>query len=234
MSRGGCDEMGYEAAFGEYDLKISLGGKASTACLTVATIAAISPQSVAASSGGRIGGGYTPREIFPSAPPMQQEQPRQSSQSKYDGRPRRSLDIDSGDGNRIYVSYRGNGPEPKRLRQRTVSKSDFDNMPSSRITAGDAVVIGTVTAGVLALQRYNHDRYQEKSELNRGSPIFPGQGSTFPVGTETAFVTTIQLALFYERRGGRGDVLETLKGLSQTADVNTREGLASLISEVIN
>lgn len=94
-------------------------------------------------------------------------------------------------------------------------------------------MIGSITAGIVALQRYNRNRYDEMGRLD-GSSLNTRRGWGTAEGTETPALTKLQMALFIEHREGRRDMLSTLKVLSQSADVNTRGGLAALVDEVIN
>lgn len=102
---------------------------------------------------------------------------------------------------------------------------------------GDVIMVGGVSAGIAAVQRYNRKKHLEEEDLyNReaSSRTAAAGWSAKPAsgGGGTAVVSTLQLAMFCDRRGGQRDVLETLNKLSQTADVNSPRGLSTLVNEV--
>lgn len=200
----------------------------------VATTVVAQP-STAAVTGGRIGGGS---QSYPTTPPIQQQQqqqqPRQEPGRVYSPT-RAGRDIESSGGGRVHVTYWGQRPGARRGRQRPFNPAVGD-VVSTKVTAGDVVVVGGVTAGVMAIQRYNRDRHEEGGEYHRGGAPAATRGWNAPPskkGKETAVVTTLQVAMFCDRGNGRGDALNTLTEMSQSADVNTAGGLSALVNEVL-
>lgn len=195
------------------------------ATLVSVASATMQRQSLAAVTGGRIGGSYTTPQDFPSIPQIEQQQSQQNNLPS--GSPSGpGFDIGAGD-LRTQVRFKSNGHGPRRSRQQVPGTPDKGDAVSTELTARDTVVLGIMTAGVLALQRYNEERRREGRGLPDGLPNAPG-------GSSAALVTTLQVALFHPRGGDGLDVLSSLKELSQTADVNSREGLAALIDEVMD
>ena len=201
--------------------------------LFLAATTACSEASLAAVTGGRIGGGYTPpaAERTPSAPPMQQEQRYQAPQRQQQYQPRAGRDVYGSEGSRFHVSF--DGGRMGRRSTRVRFDQDAGDVASGTITPGDVVMVGGVSAAVAAAQRRNRKRYLEEDSEGYGrrrSPNRPGRADRSK--QTTAVVTTLQLSLYCDRKGGQGDVLATLDNLSQTADVNSPRGLSTLINEV--
>lgn len=200
-----------------------------------ATTIACSQASSAAVTGGRIGGGYTPPpERTPSAPPMEQQQryqaPRQQQQQY---QPRAGRDIYGSDGSRFHIRF--DGARGGRRSTRVRFDPDAGDVPSTTITPGDVVMIGGVSAGVAAVQRYNRKRFlgeEGQGDGRRSSPTMPARAGRKSGSKQEAVVTSLQLSLYCDRKGGQGDLLATLDKLSQTADVNSPRGLSALINEV--
>lgn len=193
----------------------------------VGACTAFSQASTAALSGGRIGGGgHTIPDSARNAPPAQQQQQPQAPLDDYspstEGR-----DIYGSAGSRVRVNYRGKSG--RRRGSRVQFNQDVSDVTSNRITPGDAVMIGGVSAGAVALQRYNRKRFlEEGNEHYKGYP-----GSAAPKASkETAVVTTLQLSMYCDRKGGVRDALLALDKLSQNADVNSPRGLSVLVNEV--
>lgn len=202
--------------------------------LVLSATTACSQASVAAVSGGRIGGGYTPPtpEHTPSAPPMHQEQRYQAPQPQQQYRPRAGRDIYGSDGSRFHITY--DGGRMGRRSTRVRFNPDAGDVPSSTITPGDVAMVGGVSAAVAAVQRYNRKRFLEEEGHDYGkhrSPTRPRRAGR-KGSTQKAVVSTLQLSLWCDRTGGLGDILATLGRLSQTADVNSPRGLSTLINEV--
>lgn len=202
--------------------------------LVLSATTAYSQASIAAVTGGRIGGGYTPpaAERTPSAPPMQQEQRYQAPQRQQQYQPRAGRDIYGSDGSRFHITF--DGGRMGRRSTRVRFDPDAGDVPSSTITAGDVAMVGGVSAAVAAVQRYNRKRFLEEEGQDYGrrrSPTLPGRADR-KGSKQTAVVSTLQLSLWCDRTGGLGDVLATLDNLSQTADVNSPRGLSTLINEV--
>lgn len=204
--------------------------------LVLSATTACSQASMAAVTGGRIGGGYTPpaAERTPSAPPMQQEQRYQAPQRQQQQyQPRAGRDIYGSDGSRFHITFDGGrmGRRSKRVR----FDPDAGDVPSTTVTPGDIAMVGGVSATVAAVQRYNRKRFLEEEGQDYGrrrSPTLPGRADRKGGKQQTAVVSTLQLSLWCDRTGGQGDVLATLDNLSQTADVNSPRGLSTLINEV--
>lgn len=204
--------------------------------ILLAATMACSQASSAAVTGGRIGGGYTPPpERTPSAPPMEQQQryqpPQQQQQQQY--QPRAGRDIYGSDGSRFHIRF--DGARGGRRSSRVRFDPDAGDVPSTTITPGDVVMIGGVSAGVAAVQRYNRKRFLEEEGQDQGrrsSPTLPARASRKSGSKQEAVVTSLQLSLYCDRKGGQGDLLATLDKLSQTADVNSPRGLSALINEV--
>ncbi len=200
--------------------------------LVLAATTAFSEASLAAVTGGRIGGGYTPppAERTPSAPPMQQEQRYQAPQRQQQYPPRAGRDIYGSEGSRFHITY--DGGRMGRRATRVRFNPDAGDVVSNTITPGDVAMVGGVSAAVAAAQRHNRKRFLEEENEGFGrrrSPTRPGRADP---SKQTAVVTTLQLSLYCDRKGGLGDVLATLDNLSQTADVNSPRGLSTLINEV--
>lgn len=192
----------------------------------------------AAVTGGRIGGGYTgARESRPSAPPMpQQQQPYRQPQSEYNpSQTGVGVDVYSR-GSGIHVQFRGPGSGSRRAR--SLRRASYDpeagDAVATKISPGDVAMIGGVSAGIMALQRRNRDRYLDENGGGGGnnSSGRAATPSTARGSRETAVVTTMQMAIFCERQGGRNDVLGTLDALSQSADAASPSGLSALVNEV--
>lgn len=201
--------------------------------LTAAT--ACSQASVAAVTGGRIGGGgYTapPAERTPSAPPMQQQQRYKPPPQRRQYSPRAGRDIYGSEGSRFHVSF--DNARGGRRSNRARFNHNAGEITSSTITPGDVAMVGGVSATIAAVQRYNRKRFLEDEAEGYGrAPSSPPQARAARKGREpAAVVTTLQLSLFCDRKGGQGDVLATLDKLSQTADVNSGRGLSTLVNEV--
>lgn len=202
--------------------------------LVFSATTAFSQASIAAVTGGRIGGGYTPpaAERTPSAPPMQQEQRYQAPQRQKQYQPRAGQDIYGSEGSRFHITYDGGRMGRRSARARF--DPDAGDVPSSTITPGDVAMVGGVSAAVAAVQRYNRKRFLDEEGQEYGRPRSPAlQGRADRKGSkQTAVVSTLQLSLWSDRTGGPGDVLAALDHLSQTADVNSQRGFSTLISEV--
>lgn len=102
---------------------------------------------------------------------------------------------------------------------------------------GDVIMVGGVSAGIAAVQRYNRKKQLEEEDLHNRGPSTRNAAAGWSAkpasgGGGTAVVSTLQLAMFCDRRGGQRDVLDTLNKLSQTADVNSPRGLSTLVNEV--
>lgn len=202
--------------------------------LVLSATTACSQASIAAVTGGRIGGGYTPpaAERTPSAPPMQQEQRYQAPQRQQQYQPRAGRDIYGSEGSRFHITF--DGGRMGRRSNRVRFDPDAGDVPSTSITPGDVAMVGGVSAAVAAVQRYNRRRFLEeegRGDGRRRSPTLAGRADR-KGGKQTAVVSTLQLSLWCDRTGGLGDVLATLDNLSQTADVNSPRGLSTLINEV--
>lgn len=202
--------------------------------LVLSATTACSQASIAAVTGGRIGGGYTPpaAERTPSAPPMQQEQRYQAPQRQQQYQPRAGRDIYGSEGSRFHISF--DGGRMGRRSTRVRFDPDAGDVPSTSITPGDVAMVGGVSAAVAAVQRYNRKRFLEEEGQDYGgrrSPTLAGR-AVRKGSKQTAVVSTLQLSLWCDRTGGLGDVLATLDHLSQTADVNSPRGLSTLINEV--
>lgn len=203
--------------------------------LVFSATTACSQASIAAVTGGRIGGGYTPpaAERTPSAPPMQQEQRYQAPQRQQQQyQPRAGRDIYGSDGSRFHIVF--DGGRMGRRSTRVRFDPDAGDVPSSTITPGDVAMVGGVSAAVAAVQRYNRKRFlEEEGQGNdrRRSPNLVGRADRMG-SKQPAVVSTLQLSLWCDRTGGLGDVLATLDHLSQKADVNSPRGLSTLINEV--
>lgn len=207
--------------------------------LLLAATTVCSQASIAAVTGGRIGGGgYTTPDRAPSAPPMQQQQQRYeaptTSQEYYT--PRAGRDIYGSDGSRTHIKFSLGGRAGRRGGGRARFNPDVGDVTSTSITPGDVVMIGGVTAGVVAAQRNNRKRFLEDG---RGSPGPASPPATTRSGggggggsRETCAVTTLQLSTYCDRGGGKRDLLATLDKLSQTADVSSPSGLSALVNEV--
>lgn len=186
--------------------------------------------SVAAVTGGRIGGGgYSVPSRGPSAPPTQQQQQRYEAASPEYRPPRAGRDIYGSDGSRVHIQF-GNGGGRRGYRSSRLN-SNVGDVTSTAVTPVDVAMVGAVGAGVMALQRYNRKRFLEEEQ---GSAQ-PGQGGGSGGrggGKEASVVTTLQFSVYCDRRGGAGDLLSTLDSLSQTAEVNTSRGLSALVVEV--
>lgn len=203
--------------------------------LVLAATTACSQASVAAVTGGRIGGGgYTapPAERTPSAPPMQQQQRYKPPPQQRQYQPKAGRDIYGSEGSRFHVSFDNSRMGRRSTRARF--NPDAGGITSSTITPGDVAMVGGVSATIAAVQRYNRKRFLEEEAEGYGKvPPSPAQAGTRRKGKEpTAAVTTLQLGLYCDRKGGQGDVLATLDKLSQTADVNSGRGLSTLVNEV--
>ena len=202
--------------------------------LLLAATTACPQASLAAVTGGRIGGGgYTTPDRAPSAPPMQQQQQRYeaptTSQEYYS--PRAGRDIYGSDGSRTHIKFSLGGRAGRRGGGRARFNPDVGDVTSTSITPGDVIMIGGVTAGVVAAQRKNRKRFLEdsgESATTRSGGGGGGGGSS----RETCAVTTLQLSMYCDRGGGRRDLLATLDKLSQTADVSGPSGLSALVNEV--
>eukprot|EP00752_Nemacystus_decipiens_P007717 g6900.t1 len=203
--------------------------------LVLSATTACSQASIAAVTGGRIGGGYTPpaAERTPSAPPMQQEQRYQVPQRQQQQyQPRAGRDIYGSDGSRFHITF--DGGRMGRRSTRVRFDPDAGDVPSTSITPGDVAMVGGVSAAVAAVQRYNRKRFLEEEGQDYGGrrpPTLAGRADRNG-RKQTAVVSTLQLSLWCDRTGGFGDVLATLDHLSQTADVNSPRGLSTLINEV--
>lgn len=195
----------------------------------------------AAVTGGRIGGGYAgARESRPSAPPMpQQQQPYRQPQSEYSpSQPGVGVDVYSR-GSGVRVQFRGAGSGSRRAR--SLRRASYDpeagDVVATKMTPGDVAMIGGVSAGIMALQRRNRKRYLDENGGDgghnpNGRAVTSGTPTAARGSRETAVVTTIQMAIFCERKGGRNDVLGTLDAMSQTADATSPGGLSALVNEV--
>lgn len=202
--------------------------------MLLAATTACSHAATAAVTGGRIGGGgYTVPDHASSAPPVQQQR-YQAPPQRYDPPTNSAGDIYGSDGSRVHISY--SGKQGRRRGSRFRFNQDVGDVTSNSITAGDVVMVGGVSAGVMALQRYNRKRFLEEGHDGYGSAspkALPASARGLAKGgRETAVVTTLQLSMFCDRQGGRGDLLGTLEKLSQTADVNSPRGLSALVNEV--
>ncbi|CAM9724379.1 unnamed protein product [Scytosiphon promiscuus] len=203
--------------------------------LVLAAATAGSQASMAAVTGGRIGGGgYTApaAERTPSAPPMQQQQRYKPPPQQRQYQPRAGRDIYGSEGSRFHVSF--DNARGGRRSSRARFNPDAGDIPSSTITPGDVAMVGGVSATIAAVQRYNRKRFLEEETEGYGrAPSSPPQARARGKGREpTAVVTTLQLSLYCDRKGGQSDVLATLDKLSQTADVNSGRGLSTLVNEV--
>lgn len=204
--------------------------------ILVAATTACSLTSSAAVTGGRIGGGYTPPpDRAASAPPMEQQQryqaPQQRQQQQYP--PRAGRDIYGSDGSRFHIRF--DGARGGRRSTRVRFDPDASDVPSRTMTPGDVVMIGGVSAGVAAVQRYNRKRFLEEEGQGYGrrtSPTLPARSNRNGGRKQESVVTSLQLSLYCDRKGGQEDLLATLDKLSQTADVNSPRGLSALINEV--
>lgn len=206
--------------------------------LLLAATTACSQASVAAVTGGRIGGGgYTAPDRAPSAPPMQQQQQRYeaptSSQEYYS--PKAGRDIYGSDGSRTHIKFSYGGRAGRRGGRARLNP-DVGDVTSTSITPGDVIMVGGVSAGLMAAQRHNRKRFLEEGG---GSPGASPPATTTRTGVgggggsrETSAVTTLQLSTYCDRGGGRRDLLATLDKLSQTADVSGPLGLSALVNEV--
>lgn len=202
----------------------------------LAATTACSQASIAAVTGGRIGGGgYTAPDRAPSAPPMQQQQRYDApttSQEYYS--PRAGRDIYGSDGSRTHIKFSLGGRAGRRGGGRARFNPDVGDVTSTSVTPGDVIMIGGVTAGVVAAQRRNRRRFLEEGGV--GSPGAASPPATTRSGggssRETCAVTTLQLSTYCDRAGGRRDLLATLDKLSQTADVSGPSGLSALVNEV--
>lgn len=199
--------------------------------LILAATTACPQASSAAVTGGRIGGGYTPPpERAPSAPPMEQQQRYQApQQQEQQYQPRAGRDIYGSEGSRFHIKF-DSAQGPRRSTRRF--DPDAGSVPSSTITPGDVVMVGGVSAGIAAVQRYNRKRFLEENGQDDSSPTLPARAGRKGGNKQEAVVTSLQLSLYCDRNGGQGDLLATLDKLSQTSDVNSPRGLSALISEV--
>lgn len=204
------------------------------AAVTVAAATTACSGSVAAAlTGGRIGGGYTgARENSrPSAPPIQQQQPyyQRQSQREYTP-PQAGRDIYGSAGSRVHIEFGDLTPGARKGRRaRAKFNPDTGDLVATRITPGDVAMITGVSAVVAAMQRRNRNRYLEEKT---GEDDANGSPSSARGVRKAAVVTTMQVALYCERKGGREDVLGTLDALSQNADVTSPGGLSVLVNEV--
>ena len=205
--------------------------------LLLAATTACSQASIAAVTGGRIGGGgYTVPDRAPSAaPPMQQQQQRYEAPTPQLYSPRAGRDIYGSDGSRTHIKFSYGGRAGRRG-GRVRYDPDVGEVTATSISPGDVVMIGGVSAGVIAARRYNRKRFLEEGggSIDASSPSatrsrLGGGGSS---GRETSAVTTLQLSTYCDRGGGRRDLLATLDKLSQTADVSGPLGLSALVNEV--
>lgn len=205
--------------------------------LLLAATTACSQASLAAVTGGRIGGGgYTAPDRAPSAaPPMQQQQQRYEAPTPQEYNPRAGRDIYGSDGSRTHIKFSYGGRAGRRG-GRARYDPDAGEVTATSISPGDVVMVGGVSAGLIAARRYNRKRFLEEGggSIDASSPSTTrsrvgGGGSS---GTETSAVTTLQLSTYCDRAGGRRDLLATLDKLSQTADVSGPLGLSALVNEV--
>ena len=222
--------VGKDAIESDYSPRCSLSEPSqvasTSAALMLAAAAAVSQPSAVAASGGRISGGYNPPERAPSAPSLQQQR-YQSPRQKYTP-PTAGRDIHGTGDTRFNINFRGK--EGSRRGNRVRVNSNVGDAKSDSMKSGDVAVIGGISAGIVALQRYNRKRFLEDGGGYADGP------STSPLAmsaTKTAVVTSIQVSMFCNRQAGKGSVLTALGDLSKTADVESPRGLSALVNEVL-
>ncbi|CAN0109700.1 unnamed protein product, partial [Discosporangium mesarthrocarpum] len=197
---------------------------------------ALSRPAVAVGTGGRIGGGVgnVPEQHRSAPSETQSERQRVEPTFRTSGsrRGRGSSSIVGGSsGAKIWW-----GPSndldsagvPSRPVRNHRFKHEYD-ITSERLTPADVLVVGGATAGIVALQRRN-----SKGGGGGGQRGVNGERAGQGVGSVggDAVVTTLQVAFYCDRLGGRGDVLDALDSLSRTANISSQKGLATLMSDV--
>lgn len=111
----------------------SLPGTLPIFLATATTTVLGSQPSMAAVTGGRIGGGYNVPEQNPSAPPIQRQQQQPYRPQQY-GPPRAGRDILGSDGSRVHINFSGSGG--RRRGNRARFNPDVGDVTSSSVTPG--------------------------------------------------------------------------------------------------
>lgn len=196
--------------------------------LAAATFAGGLQTSNAAVTGGRIGGGYDVPDRAPSPPPIQRQQQMYKSPQQQYTPPQAGRDIQGTDGIRIHIDFRGK--EGSRRGNRIRYNPSVGDMTSDPITAGDIAIVGGLTVGIMAIQRYNRRRFLHESGGGYG---VESSASSATIGRrEMAVVSSIQLSMICDRQAEGGNILSTLENLSKMADVKRPRGLSTLVNEV--